>query len=97
VLDSGGRIAGESDACSISAIATPTTTTLKDAIGQKPIGLLSMVQVQPRLVALPELSPLDAPDRQQAENPEDGRDDGRRRRRGLKFILAYEHILTKVC
>jgi hypothetical protein len=43
VLDSGDRIAGESDACSISAIATPTTTTLKDAIGQKPIGLLSMV------------------------------------------------------
>jgi hypothetical protein len=37
----------------ISAIATPTITALQQTIGQNPIGLSSIVRVQPRLVAVP--------------------------------------------
>jgi hypothetical protein len=53
----------------ISAIATPTTTALQQTIRQNPIGLSSIVQVQPRFGAGHDIF-SDAPYRCQAKKSE---------------------------
>jgi hypothetical protein len=55
----------------ISAIAKPTTAALKQTIRPNPIGLSSIVQVQPRLVAGAGHDVFsDTPDRRQAQKSE---------------------------
>jgi hypothetical protein len=48
-------IADEPERIKYSAIASPTQVALPEMIRQSPMGLFSSAQVQPRLVALPDL------------------------------------------